>query len=258
MPSYNTDSIVLRRIDFGETDRIITLFSREHGKIGAIAKGAKKALSRFAGVSEVMTRSNCQLATGKSLDVVTQSEITESHPGVRNDLIRMAHGLYLVDLIDNATVERHPNPELFDLLAATLEALESVVSPALLVRWFEIRLLDDLGYNPDLTNCALCQCDLPGDFPEDLVFGLATSLGGAVCPDDLRWDSESDHYVLSRSALNLLMDLALTDDVGHLLRVETDGEGLLQVGRALRAYLRYRLERDLRSLEFLDSVTGAG
>ena len=211
MPSYSTDTIVLRRLDFGETDRILTLFSREHGKISAIAKGARKPLSKFAGVSEVMTRAECHLGTGKSLDVLSQTEIKGSFTEIRQDLVRMAYGLYLVDLVDHATLDRHPNPELFDLLDIALTTLRTTSKPVMLARWFEVRLLDNLGYLPDITSCVVCQCGIPGDYPDDLVYGLSISLGGAVCPDDLNWETQSDQYVLGLNALAFLEDIIIAE-----------------------------------------------
>jgi DNA repair protein RecO (recombination protein O) len=255
MPSYTTDCIVLRRLEFSESDRILTLFSREHGKIAAIAKGARKPLSRFSGVSEVMTRAECQLGVGKSLDILSQAEIKNSFTGIRTDLVRMAHGLYLVDLVDHATEDRHPNPELFDLLSTALTALKAAAKPAMLARWFEIRLLDNLGYFPDITSCVVCQRDLPGDFPPDLVYGLSISHGGAVCPDDLNWDANSDHYVLNLGALAFLEHIAAADTPADSEKWQPEPDDHNQVRVAIRQYFRYRLERNLKSLEFLDSVS---
>jgi len=255
MPAYTTDCIVLRRLDYGEGDRILTLFSREHGKIAAIAKGARKPLSRFAGVSEVMTRAECQLGVGKSLDVLSQTEIKTSFTGIRQDLVRMAHGLYLVDLVDRSTEDRHPNPELFDLLDTALTALKTTPNPTMLARWFEVRLLDNLGYLPDIENCVVCQCEVPGDFPDDLVYGLSISHGGVVCPDDLSWEANSDHYVLTLDALALLVHLTTAMAPEDIEKWRPEPADHKQVQVAIRQYIRYRLERELKSLEFLDSVS---
>jgi DNA repair protein RecO (recombination protein O) len=255
MPSYTTDCIVLRRLDFGETDRILTLFSKEHGKIAAIAKGARKPLSKFAGVSEVMTRAECQLGTGKSLDILSQTEIISTFTGIRQDLVRMAHGLYLVDLVDHATEDRHPNPELFHLLDTALNELKTAKKPDILARWFEVRLLDNLGYLPDITNCVICQCETPGSFPDDLVYGLSISQGGVVCPDDLSWDVDSDHYVLSLDALSFLEVIVLSTSPADTEKWRPEPADHRQVRVAIRQYIRYRLERELKSLQFLDSVS---
>ena len=165
MPSYNTLAIVLRRLQYGETDNILTLYSPDRGRFSAIAKGARKAISRLSGATEVLTCTRFQLASGKSLEIVTQTEVQDSYPTLRTDLNRLAHGLYLADLLDHAVEEHDPNPFLFDLLHQGLSLTQTVTPPELVARWFEVQLLADLGYAPNLTECAVCREPVPGASP---------------------------------------------------------------------------------------------
>src|SRR5215468_2707066 len=103
MPAYTTTGLVLHRLNLGETDKILTLYTREHGKLSAVAKGARRAGSRLSGATELFTDSKFLLATGKTLDIVTQCEIRESFPALRNDLERLARATYFCELLDRMT-----------------------------------------------------------------------------------------------------------------------------------------------------------
>ncbi|MGO8669860.1 MAG: DNA repair protein RecO [Capsulimonadaceae bacterium] len=255
MPSYNANAVVIRRLNFSETDKILTLFSREHGKFSAIAKGARKAVSRLSGATEVLTCTRFCLASGKSMDIVTQAEVHESFPVLRQDLVRLAHGLYLADLVDHCIEDHHPNPALFDLLLSGLTLVQEAANAEIGTRWFELKLLTDLGYRPDLEHCAICRCRL---VPEpDALYALSATLGGALCPIHGRAGAYADHSALNAPAMRLLQDLTGIDpDCGHLVaRVPVPDTGSLEMANlALRRTVRYRLEHDLKSLTFLDSL----
>lgn len=257
MSVYTTDAIVLHRRHFGETDNILTLYSPGLGRFSAIAKGARKAVSRLSGATEVLTCTRFGLASGKSLEIVTQVEVQESFSALRKDLVRLAHGLYLADLVEHAIEDHAPNPVLYALLFTGLMQIQALPVPELAARWFEIQLLDDLGYAPNLAACAVCQAPLPGGFARDGVFALSASLGGALCPRHAHPESNSDHSGLGLGALRLLQTLERLGLVGGETLADLPPAGpksLDQVRLALRRSLRFRLERDLKSLEFLDSL----
>jgi len=257
VPAYTTDAIVLHRRHFGETDNILTLYSPGLGRFSAIAKGARKAVSRLSGATEVLTCTRFGLASGKSLEIVTQVEVQESFSALRKDLARLAHGLYLADLVEHSVEDHAPNPVLYDLFYSSLLQVQTLPVPELAARWFEVQLLGDLGYAPDLTECAVCRAPLPGDFPRDEVFALSASLGGALCPRHAHPESNSDHSGLGIGALRLLQTLEALGPSGAeaLPALPPAGpKSLDQVRLALRRSLRFRLERDLKSLEFLDSL----
>ncbi len=257
MPAYTTVAVVLRRLHYGETDNILTLYSPDKGRFSAIAKGARKAISRLSGATEVLTCTRFGLATGKSLEIVTQVEVQESFAHLRQDLNRLAHGLYLADLVDHSVEDHAPNPVLYDLLLAALRQTQTLDPPELAARWFEVQVLSDLGYAPNLAECAACQAPLPGDFARDEVFALSASLGGALCPRHAHPESNGDHSGLGMGALRLLQTLEnLGSEGGEALAAlpPAGPKSLDQARLALRRSLRFRLERDLKSLEFLDSL----
>jgi len=116
---------------------MVTLFSREHGKIRVIAKGARRVPSRLGGRVESFTYSDCFIAKGKSLDILSQCEVLETFQSVRNDPQMLKVGLYMLKLIDSGTVEGQQNPDLFDLLLMGLTALKDKKDTKLVERRFE-------------------------------------------------------------------------------------------------------------------------
>ncbi len=260
MPQYNTMGIVLRRVAFGETDNILTLYTRERGRVSAIAKGARKAISRLAGASDILACAYYSLSTGKSLEIVVQAEIRNSFPTLRKDLVRLAHGQYMAELLTHFVAEEDPHPELFTLLRTSLLLLERIPDPDVASRWFELRLLEHLGYAPDLHACAICGNPVPGvDRGPDAVFGLTAAHGGALCEYHVRPHEIDDHSALSFDTLDYLQHLE-DHSVAHVKSVAAMAPPApftaTQARLALRRYIRYRCDSELKSLKFLDSVSG--
>ncbi|MFQ5342424.1 MAG: DNA repair protein RecO, partial [Anaerolineae bacterium] len=118
---YRTPAIVLKRQDFGEADRILTLFTPAHGKLRVIAKGVRKTTSRKSGHVELFTYSNLLIAKGRNLDIVTQAEMIRPFRGLRQELPRISYAYYIAELVEKFTKEDDENRPLFDLLLATLQ-----------------------------------------------------------------------------------------------------------------------------------------
>src|SRR5579871_1222987 len=182
MPAYTATGLVLHRLNLGETDKILTLYTREHGKLSAVAKGARRAGSRLSGATELFTDSRFLLATGKTLDIVTQCEIRESFPALRADLERLARATYFCELLDRLTQERDSlqSAELHDLTLAALALLqrENRYLDGV-VHAYELQLLAELGYAPVLDRCVRCGEPL-GQRP----VGFSPALGGTLCAAD--------------------------------------------------------------------------
>ena len=154
------EAVVLRHSDWGEADRLLWLFTRELGKVRAIAKGARKLRSRKAGHLEPFTRVNLQLARGRDLLIVTQAETVDGFASINEDLLQVGYASYIVELLDRFTYEEGENRALYKLLADTLERLSQGHETSLLLRFYEIRLLDLLGYRPQLFYCAKCEQEI--------------------------------------------------------------------------------------------------
>lgn len=249
MPSYTATGLVLHRLNTGETDKILTLYTREHGKLSVIAKSARKAGSRLSGATELFTETRFLLASGRSLEIVQQAEIQQTFPGIRSDLDKLARATYLCELLDRLTSEHDSlqSVELYDLLLSALFLLQRATTyPDAIVHAYELHLLAALGYAPALDDCVRCGEPITGR-----QVGFSPSLGGVLCPAD-RYRAE-DAQSLSFDGLKLLRLLANTDPE-LLLTLQPAPKVAAEVVRAMRWYIRYRTDRDLKSLEFLDSL----
>jgi DNA repair protein RecO (recombination protein O) len=251
MPAYNVNAIVLRRSELGETDKILRLFTREAGRIDAIAKGAKRGASKLSGATELFTYSRMQLATGKSLEIVTQCEIKESFPSVRSNIDSLTRATYLCELVDRLIAQHEPNPEVFDLLLSALYLLRRArTNPDVIVHSFEMHLLAERGYRPELSRCVRC-----GGSLDTRYLAFSPSLGGTLCGADS--PSVDDAIPVAKETVELLFNLGVLE-TEDLLTLSPTPKASAEAARCLKWYIRYRVEHDLRSAEFLDLLRAEG
>src|SRR6516165_2357752 len=144
-------------MDLGEADRIVTLFSRDEGKIRAVAKGVRRTTSRSAGHLEPFTLSDILLAVGRELDVISQADTLESFRAVRESLELSTHAYYLAEVVDLLTEDRQENRPVFDVLVEALRELARSHDIRLVLVAFHLRLLDAVGYRPELRECVTCR-----------------------------------------------------------------------------------------------------
>lgn len=242
---YRTEAIVLRRSDFAEADRLL-LLATPGGKRRVVAKGVRKTTSRLAGHIELFTYTSLLLAIGRNLDIVTQSQILHQHPTLRSELPRLSCAYYAAELYDKFTEEEEENRPLFQLLVQIFELLDHTQNPDLALRAFELRLLQITGYRPQLHHCAVCQEPLTEEADR-----FSPTLGGVVCPRDRGADRGA--MVMSGSAFRLLRFLQSQPlEAVEQMRLSASVRG--EVERHLRAYIRHLLERDLKSVAFLEAV----
>jgi DNA repair protein RecO (recombination protein O) len=249
MSTYTVNALVLRRNNLADNDRILTLFTRERGKLSAVARGAQKPTSKFSGVSEPFTVFKALLATGKSLDVLTQCEITNAFPALRDDLDRLARASYFCELLDRFTHDRDETEaeRLFDLSLSALALLqEPEAFPDIITHAYELHLLAEQGYAPVLDYCVKCGCEI-----ERRQAGFSPALGGTLCSAD-RYGAE-DAVGLSAEALETLRRL-MEGDGAELLALRPPPKVAAEMARAMRHYIRLRAERPLKSAEFLDQL----
>ncbi len=175
--SQRVEAVVLRHSDWGEADRLLVLFTREKGKIRAIAKGVRRIRSRKAGHLEPFTRSSLQLALGQDFWLVTQAETVAYYPALLEDLLRTGYAAYMIELVDRFTMEEGQNVSLYTLLADTLQRIAEEPDPFLAVRYGELRMLELFGFRPELFSCVQCGKAIQA---EDQFF--SAEMGGVLCP----------------------------------------------------------------------------
>jgi len=246
--TYRTEAIVIRRSDFGEADRLLTLFSVDHGKVRAIGKGARKPQSRKTGHVELFMRSKFLIAEGRDLDIVTQAEMVEAYVPLRDDLVRATYASYAVELLDRFTVDEDPHRDIYELLAAALgwfarEPADELLLPA---RFYELRLLSLTGFQPRLFNCIHC-----GEPIREQDQAFSADLGGLLCPNCMEVDPRA--RPVSAVAVKVMRYLQTRpwDVVGQLrLRPAV----LHEIERVNHDYLTHILERELKSSDFLQRL----
>lgn len=232
--SYRTEALVIRHSNFGEADRVLTLYSRENGKVRVVAKGVRKLKSRKAGHLEPFTHVQLQLARGRDLPIVTQAETIEAFSNIRNTLEITAQASYVLEILDRFTFDEEENRDLFRLAVEALQRLDAGIDPFYVNRYFELHVLDTLGFKPELFACVICRKPVQ---PVDQYFSAAQ--GGVVCPDCigrvegarpvsmlalkfLRHFQRSDFKEATRAAPDLLVRGEMEDLLQHYISIQLD------------------------------------
>lgn len=242
---YRIEAVIIRRSDFGEADRLLTLMTPQ-GKRRVVAKGARKTTSRLAGHIELFTHATMLLAVGRNLDIVTQSTITHRFDNMRADLSRISAAYYAAELVDRLIEEEDENRPVFNLFVSTLTALDTTPNVDLVLRFFELHLLGFVGYRPHLYHCANCQ-----EMLTEEANRFSPDAGGVLCPRcGLSYRGAMPMslgaFKLLRYLQNQPIDAVDVLSMSAAVREETE--------QLLRAYVRRTLERDLKSVAFLDEV----
>jgi DNA repair protein RecO (recombination protein O) len=244
--SQRVEAIVLRHTDWGEADRLLWLFTREIGKVCVVAKGVRKPRSRKAGHLEPFTRVELLLAHGRDLPIVTQAEAKDAFLTLREDLVRVGYASYVIELLDRFTYEEGENISLYRLLSETLSRINKEKDPAFAVRYYEVRLLDLVGFRPQLLNCVNCGEEIRA---EDQFFSFEK--GGVICPKcGLK---EAGVRPVSMPALKILRHFQRSNYVeAQRARLSNAMDGELE--NLMGSYLSYLLERGLNTPAFLQHV----
>ncbi len=246
---YKTEAIVLRSMDLGEADRVLTVLTPSLGKLRVIAKGIRRPRSRLGGGLEPFSDVHLVLAVGRTFDVVTQTALEDPHLGLRDDLHSTAAAWYLVELADRFCEGAAESRAAFELLAqglAALDASPAEVSREVVARWFELHLLDVMGFRPELARCLDCGVEIAPD-------GNAYSpvAGGVLGPECA--DRALGARSISPAALTVMRHLQRSP-LTAILRLRLPVATQRETERLLHATVSAVLERELRSRDFLDEV----
>ena len=247
---YKTEAIVLKRINMGEADKILTLYTPNLGKLSAIAKGVRRPKSKMGGHLELLTHSSLTLARGQNLDIITQSETVSNFLPLRGDLWRASLALYAAELVEQFTAEHVENYPVYRLLLDTLHRLCETRDGELTLRYFEINLLTHLGYKPELHQCLGCKSAIE---PTANLFN--PSGGGVLCPKC--GEGEPLVQSISLNALKVMRFLQ-TNDYTRASRLRLNAELSRELESIMRHYIRHLLEREVKSAEFLDRLRREG
>jgi len=247
MPTYTDEGIVLRRVDYGETDRILTVLTREHGKIGVIARGVRRSQSRLSARTDLFVRSRMQLAKGRGeLDVLTQAE-SVAPPPPAGDARRAACAAVCAELTDRVLESAHPDEEVFALVAGALTACaDPNRDPRAAVIWFARRLIDRLGYAPQLHDCVSC-----GDPLREATSFFSAVGGGLLCA---RCASGDPGAVECAVRVIKVLRAAASGDAELWSRLKLDTTTLGTLETVVEQELAFHLDRRVRSFDVLRAL----
>ncbi len=241
--SYHADAIILRRADFGEADRILTVFTPERGKLRLMAKGVRKTTSRKAGHIELFMLTNMLVARGQTWDIISQAEVVQTYRDLREDLEKTSQAYYLAELIDSFTEEHDVNAPLFELLAFTLAHLSHLADASLLLRYFELRLLSLTGFQPQLHFCLVCNQPLA---PVENYFHFGD--GGMLCPEHGK--NRPNTKIIPLPTLKVLRFLQ-TQSWEKVATLQLNSQTYWQIESLLLGYITFLLEHRLKSVDFI-------
>lgn len=239
MATYKTTGIILRRSNFSEADRLVTILTSDRGKIRVLAKGSRKIKSKLAGHLELFCLSRLILAEGRNLDIVIDAKITKCFLNLRGNLAATHLANYLAEVIDKMTEENQNHPATFELLEELLDEIDGKNSP-LVISYFELKFLTELGYEPQVYHCVSCKKDL---IDGKNYFSFAES--GVVCPNCHNHDLEISIDTIK------LMRLFLKHRLDYLKKVNIDNRLLKQISHITEKYLRTIHQKEFNSRRFL-------
>ncbi len=244
--NYQTEAIIIKKTKLGEADRILTLYTPHLGKIQAVAKGVRRPRSKMAGHLELLTHSQVSLARGRNLDTITGSLTINSFLPLKTDLWLTSCALYVTELVNQFTADHIENYPLFQLLLETMHHLCQTGSKELVLRCFELHLLNEIGYRPQLQHCVSCHSTL-----QPVTNSFCPSAGGVLCPNCSQHQPLT--YPTSVNAVKVLRFLQ-SNDYHTVSKLEINRELSRELEEIIRGYLKYLLEREVKSTAWLDTL----
>ena len=246
LSTEQTEAIVIRLADFSESSRVVTCFSREFGKLSAVAKGAKRAKSAFEAGLDLLSVYNIVFIRKSSggLDILTEAQLKRRFQSNDRDLTGLYGGYYVAELLNGLNEEYDPHPQLYDDVVATLEAFSVAGNAATAILRFELGLLREIGQLPAWDICVRC-----GRQVEPAAwYGMKSSLGGVVCRSCLA--QEEYFHRLTAGAVAVLRRLS-EETTSPQSRVSVTRQQFTEIRHVLDAAIRQALGRRPKTLKFL-------
>lgn len=250
MSYLKTTGIVIREVNTGEADKIVTIFSRHRGKISALAKGARRPKSKLVAGTQLLSYSDYVLFSGRDLYSVNTVEVVEPFYEIRNDMVRLTYAAHFVDILNDILQENQPATKVLRLFLNSLHMLAKTdKSPELIARIFELRFLSIMGYAPYVRGCMICG----REESDEVAFSFHKC--GFICSGDTCVTNDRFAVELSAGAARAIHHIVHAR-IDELFSFNLSPGVLEELGRVSRRYLRERLERDYTKLDFLKSIQG--
>jgi DNA repair protein RecO (recombination protein O) len=242
---YKTEGIVLKSMEYKEADKIVTIYTKNYGKITAIAKGVRKTKSKLGSSLEIFTYSVFLLYKGRNIDIVSQVEILESFFSASKEVIKFAFAANCVEVVNKLTEEREINIGLFDLLKEILHYLKESNDPKLLSLSFKWQTMSVLGYRPSLNHC--CRCNKSAKDQKEMYFNIQE--GGLVCNHCISKNKEG--CVKVSIYFNKLVRKILITPLSIISNATIPVEKIKELEKITDLYLAYHSERSFKTDRFL-------
>ncbi|SMC94053.1 DNA repair protein RecO [Sporomusa malonica] len=239
---YQTEAILLAARDWSDADRVVTLFSREYGIVTAMAYGARKPKSKLGGSLQPFSHLSLAMATGKGMDAIKQCEVQTSFRKIKEDLTRLAYANFIAELTTGLWPERQSEPEVFDSLLSVLNLI-AIRNPRIAALTGAWHLMVLAGFQPEYERCARCgrELKLPAHF--------SFLDGGGIC-SECSLPSAVEFEQSDKDFLDKLFAIDLNAPGQFVVSAKT----LASAERLLYGFVRYQLERPLKSLDFINRI----
>ncbi|MGX4669620.1 DNA repair protein RecO [Cerasibacillus sp. JNUCC 74] len=233
--------IVLKTRDYGETHKIVTIYSKKIGKLSAIAKGAKKPKSRMAAVTQPFIYAEFLMYINKGLSTIQQGDILYSFRSIREDIIKTAYAAYAVELTDKLLDDKQPDPFMFDQLYQTMSWIEKEEDSRIPLMMYEIKLYKKGGFAPTLAHCSNCK-------QRHLPFAFSIKEAGLLCSSCRSMDPQA---VLLPDAVAKLLHIFSTVELKQVTSISVKEENKQLLRQLLDNYYDYYGGYFLKSRRFL-------
>lgn len=245
MTNVKTKGIVIKRMNYGEADRILTILTRDHGKIKAIAKGSRKILSKLGGSLEPFCLTDFIFHEGRNFYIVTSAIVIKHFEKIHCDIDKTAKAFYIGELLDKFLEEKQNHPEVFELFAKYLENLESADDP-ILIPVFSAKILEAVGFKPVTSECLHCRNKLVPEqnFWDDIE-------GGVICQKC--HDKFGHGEKISNDVIKILR-LVFSPEFKFGSKININDKYKNQTAAVLESYIEGVLERELKSKKFLKDM----
>jgi len=245
---FQTDGIVLKCIKLNESDKIVTMFSRHHGKIRAIAKGIRKTKSQFGSSLENLTLVKIMAFKGKNLNIVSQTEIINSFFPQSKDLISYGIAIQCAEIIDKITEDEDPNESIYILFKNVLMLLRDEENTALLLVAFQWKLFSILGYQPELNKCVHCNSYIK----KNKYYVIDIQKGGLICNS---CQMEYNYYQIKITGYCLrLLKRILAADLPMIHNKKVLQSELCELVKITDRYMFHQFEIENKTKQFLDKI----
>lgn len=238
------EGIVIRQTDYRESDKIVVLYTREFGKIGVVARGAKKTKSRLSAITQPFINGYYTFFKSTGLGTLQQGELIHNFSSIQQDIFLTAYASYICELLDKATEEKKPNRYLYDLVFQILQDIDEGYDPEVLTQLFEMKMLPVLGLYPVMDKCAICG-ETTGHFD------FSTHSDGIIC--ERCYDKDPYRLHLPEHVVKLLR-LFYIFKLDRLGNIDVKPETKKLLRKVIDTYYQEKTGIYLKSKKFLNDM----